>query len=108
MEGVKVNGVKCPKCGGEYFYPPSVERSMYICVSEINGKMCDHTQCLCKQCGVIRDETEFGKHGDAWECKECGTVCWPYTDRMRGKEKLEKYIKKSDSVLNDVLKFLYK
>ena len=96
--------VTCPKCGGHTFRESGVEDGMYICTNRIDGKVCDHTQYLCRTCNKIKDESTFGKHGDVWECKTCNTVCWPCTDRMRAIEEAKQLLSMAKS-FKDLLKF---
>lgn len=97
-----VQNVTCPICGEHIFNASAISDGMYICVNKVNGRTCDHVQCLCKKCNALRDESKFGKHGDVWECKECGTVCWPYTDRMRAIEKAKELLSMFNSFKNSL------
>ena len=95
--------ITCPVCGGHVFDGEKAPQGLYIC-SKVNSTMelfgetkniiCGHIQAYCKKCEKVYDEKDYGKHGDAWECKECGTVNWPYTDFMREKEKIMSILRK--------------
>lgn len=87
MNSVIVNDVTCPVCGGHQFDEEYVPKKLFICATEVGPEMCcGHKIAYCKKCEKLYDQDEFGKHGDVWECKECGTVCWPLTDVMRKHE----------------------
>lgn len=106
MEKTKISEIICPKCGNCTYEAQSALKGLYVCVTKTEkGITCDHMQCYCKNCKTIRDETEFGKHGDVWECKECGSVCWPITDRMRAKEQAEALLKQTDGFLSSLYKW---
>lgn len=105
MDSISVEGLVCPKCGQNCFDAELVEKKLYVCkAKDDEGYTCGHILAFCKTCNKIQDESEFGQHGDVWECKECGTICWPLTDRKRGiasaKEKLRKMNAELDSIIN--------
>ena len=99
---VVVPDVTCPKCGGHTFREAGIKDKTYICCSKIDGKICDNVQYYCKTCNEIKDESRFGKHGDVWECKDCGSVCWPCTDRMRAIEKYKSLMSSVSSFMNSL------
>lgn len=102
IEEVVIPEVACTICGGHTFNKKFAAEGMYMCRSIVNGKLCDHVQYLCKTCNKIRDESRFGKHGDVWECKECGTVCWPCTDRMLTIEEYKRLMSSVSSFMNSL------
>lgn len=84
MNCVIIKELTCPVCGGHELNAEYVQKKLYIC--EAPGEMCmgcRHVMAFCKKCEKIYDESEFGLHGDVWECKECGTTNWVFTDYMR-------------------------
>ena len=99
---VTISEVTCPRCEGHTFNKSGIKDGMYICLNKIDGHTCDHVQCICKTCNELKDESKFGKHGDVWECKDCGTVCWPYTDRMRAIEKYKSLMSSLSSFMGSL------
>lgn len=110
MNIVGVGNIKCPKCGGNVFDSDYTKDKLYICKSKFfNDKLgdyitCGHIQAFCKKCNKIYDESGFGKHGDVWECKECGSVCWPLTEKKRSIENARSQLNKMNSELDNFLK----
>lgn len=106
-ETIKIEKLKCPKCGSNIYDKQWAEKYIYICQGEdktsIVGK-CWTVQCLCKTCNKIYPEDNFGKHGDVYECKTCGNINWPYTDRKRSNQELLNQIQSMDSKLDRLLK----
>lgn len=84
--------IKCPKCGSSKFSPELEQKGVYECINEnADGTLCfTIAGAKCKQCACIYPINGFGKHGDVYECKECGQVNWPLTDRIREKEEYER------------------
>lgn len=85
--------IKCPVCGSTEFTESALQRNVYECVNIIKP---DHQPnvvvgSLCKQCNKVYYFDGFGKHGDVYECKECGKINWDLTDFLRDRnEFLEK------------------
>ncbi len=96
----------CSKCGSHLYDEKLAETGVYVCIepdsSNVMGKCCT-VHCLCKTCNKIYPENNFGKHGDVYECKTCGSLNWPYTDRQREHENLMKKISSLNSGLNGFL-----
>lgn len=107
METISINEITCPVCGGHLFDKEYIDKKLYICRQSVDMYFrCNHMLAFCKQCNKLQDEKEFGKHGDVWECKECGTICWPLTDEKRRREeilsKYESHSKKFNKVANEI------
>lgn len=105
MSNIVIEEITCPKCGGHLFNESCAAKSMYVCWNkDEQGNICGKTIALCKKCNKIYDEDDFGKHGDVWECKECGTVCWPLTERNRRREECRAELKRMNRELDDFLR----
>ena len=78
----------CPKCKASKFSPELQEKGIYLCINKTE----DDNYCReivgarCKTCDMDRPFSDFGKHGDVYECKECGKVNWPLTEYLRETE----------------------
>ena len=95
-----VESVTCSKCGGHTFIKGTTEDGIYSCTTP----KCYGVKAFCKNCKKLYDEDMFGKHGDVWECKECGAVQWKYTDMMRDREALLALVAKFDSTVDSIYK----
>lgn len=105
MDLISVEGLVCPKCGQNNFDKEFIEKKMYVCrTKNEQGFYCNHILAYCKTCNKIQDESEFGQHGDVWECKECGAICWPLTDKKRAEEKARNTLRKMNAELDDLIK----
>lgn len=105
MDLVSIDGLVCPKCGKNNFDAEYTSKKLYVCrTKNEKGFYCNHILAYCKTCDKIQDESEFGQHGDVWECKECGTVCWPLTDKRRAEEKARSTFQKMNSELDKLEK----
>jgi len=104
---VTITNVHCPKCGANIFSKKYIEKGIYICEGKdetsVVGK-CWTAQYLCKTCNKIYPESNFGKHGDVYECKTCGSVNWPYTDRQKENTESLNKIREMNSKLDSILK----
>ena len=84
--------LKCPKCGFSEFNADAEKKGIYVCnhTLEETGCYCETiVAALCKQCCHIYPFDGFGKHGDVYECKECGKVNWPLTEYIREVEEIK-------------------
>lgn len=97
---VIVKEVSCPKCGGHSFGKANLEKGIYCCKKE----KCYGIALFCEQCNKVYPESEFGKHGDVYECKKCGKVHWGYTDMRRARDEVYSMLfgigQKIDSISN--------
>lgn len=101
METTFVENLNCPKCGKSNFDSEYIPQKLYLCRTETgNGYYCNHILAYCKTCDKVQDESEFGQHGDVWECKECGAICWPLTEKKRATQKAQEKFKKMKSELD--------
>ena len=77
--------ISCPVCGGHIFKKELAEKSnIYCCEAQKDEEhKCWAKLIYCKKCGKYYPEEGFGKHGDVYECKECGSVHWGYTEWKR-------------------------
>ena len=103
-EVIEIPDVTCATCGGHLFEAGPATDGRYCCASVINGEKCKGDHYLCKKCNVVRDVSQFGKHGDVWECKECGSVCWAMTDAKRKLEAIYGRIASFDSAYRNIMK----
>lgn len=94
--------IPCPRCGGHEYTNGRANnewnKTTYWCKKGRGVNPCMGYLCFCKKCEKIYPETKFGKHGDVYECKECGTVQWDYTDYKREEERFA-------SVLSSIPRF---
>lgn len=108
-EIVVIENLTCPKCGSNIYNKEYAEKGIYICQGQddtnVLGKCCT-VQYLCKTCNKIYPEDHFGKHGDVYECKECGSVNWPCTDRKRETENTLNIIKGKSNAIDNILRGL--
>lgn len=99
----------CPVCGKTEFNEEAAKDSVYCCINrecESCLKPPYANFALCKRCGVVYPVDRFGKHGDVYECKECGQVNWPLTDHVRNiDEELNKLQKIIDEAREHVASF---
>ena len=89
IESIVVENVTCPLCGNHVFSKDMVEQGIYRCLTPNNDPndlipYCHGMLFYCKKCDKYYPENMFGKHGDVYECKECGTVHWGQTERKQG------------------------
>ena len=97
-----VESVTCPKCGGHLFDEEFIDKKMYVCDTENeDGFYCHHILAYCKHCDKLYDESDFGQHGDVWECKECGAVNWPLTEKKREQAAAKKALNSMISNFNN-------
>lgn len=83
--------IVCPRCNNSEFEPKWAEKNVFLCSHlDENKKMCFGSVVYCKHCEKAYPESGFGKHGDVYECKECGNVHWGYTDLMKEREETRK------------------
>ena len=111
--GKIVENVICPECGDNVYQEKYLDKQLYVCAHELepevipNGptlhSVCSHVQAYCKTCDKIYDQSNFGKHGEAYECKECGTVNWPYTDYKNEHDAMLNNIRRATSSLRRAL-----
>lgn len=83
-----VSTLRCPKCGNQIFNEDFKKDGLYLCGHRgPNGGYCNTIlACYCKGCNQLYNEDRFGKHGDVYECKECGRVQWGLTEFKKRRE----------------------
>ena len=79
----------CPVCGNTSYTQSQKHTTMYRCATMSNNSQCKYTVYKCKKCEKYYPKAFFGKHGDVWECKECGAVQWDVTDINKMLEMLQ-------------------
>lgn len=86
----------CPKCNNSIFNRELKEKGVLQCdYTDKDNKYCGElVGAICKTCNAPLPFNRFGKHGDVYECKECGRVNWPLTDYLREQEEEIARIKK--------------
>ena len=87
--------IKCPKCGASKFNTKLEQDGGYVCINKLpSGQYCRTlVGAICKQCNKFYYFDNFGKHGDVYECKECGRTNWPLTDYIREVTEFERKMK---------------
>ena len=81
---LRFDGVVCPICGGEIWGDHNGLKTTFRCLTPTaNGGPCRGLACKCLGCDKVYPSTNFGLHGDVYECKTCGRVQWDYTEQMR-------------------------
>ena len=84
---MKIDGfgeILCPICGSkdiEKMMKPG-KSGVYDTIFRCNS-MNHEGLCFCKGCKKLYPYSGFGKHGDVWECKECGRVQWEHTEQQK-------------------------
>lgn len=93
--------VACPVCGNHDFMygrvPPDEDPkgTIYWCLTgreNHSTNYCTGVLAYCKKCEKLYPSTNFGYHAGAYECKECGSVQWEYTDYMKFEEKAKQIL----------------
>ena len=106
-DGIAIyDNLTCPICGSHLFGKTAAEKEgLYVCCG-IKGNdldnYCGHMMCYCKKRKKILDESRFGFRNDAYECKECGTVCWPITDEVKARKTLKNMSDKLDVMIERI------
>lgn len=89
---------ECPVCGNHEFSTMPLMRDgkkyfsqtvLWCMKNRGEPNMCRGTLCYCKQCDKFYSSSAFGYRNGAYECKECGTVQWDYTDYKKEEERGE-------------------
>ena len=107
MESITLENITCSVCGGHVFNAGAAEKGIYTCLTgKEDGSACNHTMIRCKQCDKIYDESNYGRHGDVFECKECGSVNWPYTDMIRNREEVFNILSGESAKLDAIMAML--
>ena len=105
METTSIENLFCPVCGKSNFDVEYIDQKLYKCrTPEEGGHYCNHILAYCKTCNKIQDESDFGQHGDVWECKECGSICWPLTERKRASQQAEASFRKMNSEFDSFMR----
>jgi len=117
---VEIKEITCPVCGDHVFFDEYIDKKMYLCAHQLPDEKignitlrskCCHCLIYCNKCEKILDQSEFGKHGDVYECKNCGTVNWPYTDYRREQDGIISTLKqiknKNASRLSEIEKRIF-
>ena len=79
--------IVCPICSNSEFNETWAEKNVFLCDHKNeDGQVCMGSVIYCKYCDKQYPESNFGKHGDVYECKECGNVHWGFTDLMNYRE----------------------
>lgn len=76
------DGITCPVCGGTLFDEYPGPKTIFQCAKKEPSR-CSGVVCKCLGCDKMYPATNFGKHGDVYECKTCGRVQWDYTELRR-------------------------
>jgi len=102
----------CPVCKVSNFDSKYLDDGLYVCANYPHGE--DGGQCktivaiYCKKCGKIIDENRLGLRGDVYECKNCGTAHWGYTEYKRERAVARKYLENYKSSMLNIIDSLKK
>ena len=81
---------QCPQCYSTKHKEKYLKDKAYVCdgILEMdeNQKCNNLIKAYCKQCDKYYDDDNFGKQGDVYVCKECGTIQWGVTEYYRDYE----------------------
>ena len=76
-----IGEVVCPICGGtqleriKKWKSEEYNETLFSCLKSKHDGLA-----FCKGCKKLYPYEGFGKHGDVYECKECGRVQWEFTE----------------------------
>ena len=98
--------ITCPVCGQNNFQTAKHPdgnwcNTVFWCRTGLEKlNRCSGVVCYCKKCEKMYPAYQFGKHGDVYECKECGTVQWEYTDYKKDEEKKSAFLRRMSQEIN--------
>lgn len=102
----------CPVCKVGIFDHKYLSDGLYVCANYPHGE--DGGQCkrivaiYCKKCNKTISEDKLGLRGDVYECKECGTPHWGYTEYKRDRLKARRFLDSYKSSMLDIMDSLKK
>lgn len=96
--------LKCPKCGANSFNEKYTKDNLFVCINKDDeGCACGAIVAIyCKECEKIIEKDDLGLRGDVYECKECGTPHWGYTEYSRDRAARQKEIQDAVKQLEDL------
>lgn len=100
----------CPRCKKTALNKKYEKDGLYVCSNILPEK--DNCVCgkiiaiKCNNCNKFLSEDRFGLRGDVYECKQCGTPQWGYTEYKRERaaimNEINSYLQFMKSNLNDL------
>ncbi len=103
--------IRCPICGNNRFLYAKLssgERAKTVLwcradrTAKTIGDICRGVACYCKGCDTYYPENMFGFRNGVYECKECGTPQWEYTDYKKRDDEMGRAVAKVTNWINNI------
>ena len=96
-----IKALPCPICGSVKYTQGEHQKTLYRCAKiDKNGEQCKTVVYMCNRCNGIYPRSNFGKQGDVWVCKTCGSTQWDLTDSERMLDKIRSARDQLDVIRN--------